>query len=50
MLGMNRQFRDILKVKGYNVDYREFNGGHNYVNWRGTLADGLISLIGTKKE
>jgi enterochelin esterase family protein len=50
MLGMNRQFRDILKVKGYNVDYREFNGGHNYVNWRGTLSDGLISLIGTKKE
>lgn len=50
MLGMNRQFRDILKVKGYNVDYQEFNGGHNYVNWRGTLSDGLISLIGTKKE
>ncbi|PHN05367.1 alpha/beta hydrolase [Flavilitoribacter nigricans] len=50
MLGMNRQFRDILEVKGYEVDYREFKGGHNYVNWRGTLADGLISLIGTGKE
>lgn len=46
MLGMNRQFRDILEVKGYNVEYREFKGGHSYVNWRGTLADGLISLIG----
>lgn len=48
MLGMNRQFRDILEVKGYEVDYREFKGGHNYVNWRGTLSDGLISLIGEK--
>ena len=47
MLGMNRQFRDILEIKGYEVDYREFKGGHNYVNWRGTLADGLMSLIGT---
>ncbi|KAB1160525.1 esterase family protein [Tenacibaculum aiptasiae] len=48
MLGMNRQFRDILEIKGYQVDYHEFKGGHNYVNWRGTLANGLISLIGTK--
>lgn len=47
MLGMNRQFRDILLVKGYTVDYREFKGGHSYVNWRGTLSDGLISLLGT---
>ncbi|WP_196889852.1 alpha/beta hydrolase [Aureivirga sp. CE67] len=48
MLGMNRQFRDILKIKGYNVDYYEFKGSHNFVNWRGTLSDGLISLIGLK--
>ncbi|TDQ23754.1 alpha/beta hydrolase [Tenacibaculum caenipelagi] len=47
MLGMNRQFRDILELKGYKVDYREFKGGHSYVNWRGTLSDGIISLIGT---
>ncbi|SIO02000.1 alpha/beta hydrolase [Algoriphagus halophilus] len=46
MLGMNRQFRDILEIKGYEVDYREFKGGHNYLNWRGTLSYGLISLIG----
>ncbi|MDF0715859.1 alpha/beta hydrolase-fold protein [Muricauda sp. 334s03] len=50
MLGSNRQFRDILMIKGYDVDYREFKGGHNYVNWRGTLADGIISLIGLRKE
>lgn len=46
MLGMNRQFRDILRVKGYDVDYHEFKGGHSYANWRGTFADGLISLLG----
>lgn len=50
MLGMNRQFRDILEIKGYEVDYREFKGGHNYINWRGTLSDGIISLIGAKKK
>lgn len=50
MLGMNRQFRDILKTKGYNVNYQEFKGGHNYINWRGTLSNGLISLIGLKAK
>ena len=50
MLGMNREFRDILEIKGYEVDYNEFNGGHSYVNWRGTFSDGLISLIGRTKE
>lgn len=48
MLGTNRALRDILQVKGYEVDYREFNGGHSYVNWRGSLSDGLISLLGIK--
>jgi enterochelin esterase family protein len=46
MLGSNRQLRDVLSLKGYDVEYREFAGGHSYVNWRGTFADGLISLLG----
>ena len=33
-------------AKGYSVTYREVNSGHEYVSWRGTLADGLITLIG----
>jgi enterochelin esterase family protein len=46
MLGSNRELRDILQLKGYDVDYREFAGGHNSVNWRGSPADGLISVFG----
>ena len=45
-LAANRHLRDVLVAKGYTVHYREFNGGHDYVNWRGTLADGLLVLIG----
>ena len=48
MLGSNRELRDVLQLKGYKVDYREFDGGHNFANWRGTLADGLISVLDRK--
>ena len=44
MLTRNRHFRDILDLKGYNVTYHEYNGGHDYLCWRGGLADGLIAL------
>jgi enterochelin esterase-like enzyme len=44
----SRQMRDVLLAKGYEVTYREFGGAHENINWRGTLADGLIALIGTK--
>jgi enterochelin esterase-like enzyme len=42
----NRNLRDVLLAKGYEVHYQEFNGGHDYLSWRGTLADGLILLMG----
>jgi enterochelin esterase family protein len=50
MLGSNRELRDVLQLKGYDVDYNEFAGGHNFVNWRGSLADGLISLLGRRRN
>ena len=28
------------------VKYVEFIGGHDFICWRGTLADGLMYLIG----
>jgi enterochelin esterase-like enzyme len=45
MLGTNRELRDVLMLKGYTVTYREFNSGHGYLWWRGSLADGLITLL-----
>lgn len=44
ILVANRHLRTILRSKGYDVEYTEFNGGHDYACWRGSLADGLIAL------
>ena len=45
-LAGNQHMRDTLRSKGYEVHYTEFSGGHDYVSWQGTLADGLIALLG----
>lgn len=46
LLPQNRHLRDVLTARGYDVEYREFNGGHDYACWRGGLADGLAHLLG----
>jgi len=48
ILEPSRHMRDVLLAKGYEVHYQQFNSGHDYLNWRGTLADGLIALVGTE--
>ena len=50
LLASNRHFRDVLQAKGYAVHYQEFNGGHHEANWRGSVADGLIVLIGRRRK
>jgi enterochelin esterase-like enzyme len=47
---VNRRLRDALKAKGYEVAYTEFDGAHEYINWQGTLADGLIALLGGRRR
>lgn len=47
-LESNRHMRDVLLAKGYEVHYQEYVGGHDYLSWRGLLADGLIALLGKK--
>jgi enterochelin esterase family protein len=45
LLASNRHLRTVLQAKGYAVEYREFNGGHSILNWRGSIADGLLALF-----
>lgn len=43
-----RNMHDTLQAKGYTVYYSEFAGGHNYVQYRGSVAEGLVALLGTE--
>ena len=38
ILAVDREFRDVLSLKGHDVDCHEFAGGHNCANWRGTFT------------
>jgi enterochelin esterase family protein len=49
LLGQNRRMRDVLEAKGYSVVYSEFAGGHEFLSWRGSVADGLIALAGREQ-
>lgn len=45
-LRSNRRLRDVLAAEGCRVTYSEYAGGHDYVCWRGSLADALIDVAG----
>ncbi len=46
----HRQMRDVLKSKGYELYYQEFQSGHDWTGWRKTLPDGLIVLFDRMKK
>jgi enterochelin esterase family protein len=48
ILESTRHLRDVLLAKGNEVHYQQFVGGHDGLSWRGTLADGLITLLGVR--
>ena len=48
LLAANRHLRDVLQARGNAVEYREFNGGHSILNWRGSFADGVLALFGVR--
>ncbi len=41
----HRYMRDVLKSKGYEIYYQEFQSGHDWSGWRKTLPDGLMVLF-----
>lgn len=40
-LTATRQVFEALRAQGYEVSLLEFNGGHEFLNWRGTLSSAL---------
>jgi len=46
LIGENREVRDLLRARGFDVDYREFCGGHDYIQWRDLLVEGASALLG----
>lgn len=48
ILETSRHLRDVLVARDYDVTYRDYAGGHDYLVWRGALADGLLALFGRR--
>ncbi|SCU86244.1 conserved exported hypothetical protein [Cupriavidus necator] len=46
ILTTTRHMRDVLAARGYPVVHAEHASGHDYLQWRGTLACGLLALLG----
>lgn len=46
LLPASQKMHALLRDKGYAVEYREYNGGHNYPAWRDDIWRGLEWLFG----
>ena len=42
----HRHFKTVLDMRGYEVKYQEYAGGHEMLSWRGGVAEGLKYLLG----
>lgn len=45
LLESNRAMKALLHSRGYDVTYREYSGGHNFMAWREDLWRGLEALF-----
>ncbi len=45
LLPSNRAMHALLRERGYDVKYREYSGGHNYMAWRNDVWRGLEHLF-----
>lgn len=45
LLSSNQRMYKLLSKRGYQVQYREYPGGHNYTSWRNDLWRGLEFLF-----
>lgn len=41
----NREVRDLLVEKGFDVQYREFCGGHEVLQWRDRVIAGVFEML-----
>ena len=41
----NREMQALLAEKGYDVQYREYAGGHNYTSWKNDVWRGLEAVF-----
>lgn len=42
-----RRMRDALREHGFRVEYTEYSGGHDYLNWRRTFPEALTAVSRT---
>ena len=45
----NRAFRALLKAKGYEMKFKQTDGGHDWGNWRPLVDDVLVYFYGHAK-
>jgi tetratricopeptide (TPR) repeat protein len=46
LLAANRHLRDVMRARGRELEYVEYAGGHDPMQWRSALPDGLVRLLG----